>query len=213
MPPPSPGCQGGQLGLRGAPCTTSRELHLLCKVVGVFAFITARSHQPHAFGLQRFSVFLVSQGELRSPSHYIGRKRTAFIRGREQKSAIALQHASNFLDQSALDFRVEQKKSPQATTPSKARAKKSEPSAAAHSTGTPGKRVRNAATMVGEASTPHTLNPRSIKTCEIGTPVPHPRSRTVAPLGNVWHQPATTDFPTPELFLPRPAMNTDATSS
>src|SRR5947209_5957382 len=93
------------------------------------------------------------------------------------------------------------KKSPQATTPSKVRAKESESSAAAHSTGTPGKRARNAATIVGEASTPYTLNPRSIKACEIGTPVPHPRSRTVAPLGKVLDQSATTDAPTPELFL------------
>src|SRR5438874_12177889 len=61
------------------------------------------------------------------------------------------------------------KKSPQATTPSKVRAKKSESSTAAHSTGTLGKRARNAATIVGEASTPYTLNPRSIKACEIGT--------------------------------------------
>src|SRR5205814_786793 len=105
------------------------------------------------------------------------------------------------------------KKSPQATTPSKVRAKKSESSTAAHSTGTLGKRARNAATIVGEASTPYTLNPRSIKTCEIGTPVLHPRSRTVPPPGNVWDQPATTDAPTPELFLPRLVMNTDATSS
>ena len=63
---------------------------------------------------------------------------------------------------------------------------------------------------MGEASTPYSLNPRSIKTCEIGTPVPHPRSRTVPPPSNVWDQPATTDAPTPELFLPRPVMNTDA---
>jgi len=105
------------------------------------------------------------------------------------------------------------KKSPQATTPSKVRAKKSESSTAAHSTGTPGKQAWNTATIVGEASTPYTLNPRSIKTCEIGTPVPHPRSRTVPPQGNVWDQPATTDAPTPELFRPRPAMNSAATSS
>ena len=105
------------------------------------------------------------------------------------------------------------KKRPQATTPSKVRPKKSESSTAAHSTGTPGKQARNAATIVGDASTPYTLNPRSIKTCEIGTPVPHPRSRTVPPRGNVWDQPATTDAPTPELLLPRPIMNTDATST
>jgi uncharacterized membrane protein (DUF4010 family) len=49
-----------------------------------------------------------------------------------------------------------------------------EPSAAACSMGTIGKRARNAATIEGEASTPYTLNPRSIKASEIGTPVPHP---------------------------------------
>src|SRR5947208_12599167 len=107
-------------------CTMSRELHFLCKVVVVFAFITVCSNQRHAFGLQRFSIFLVAQGELRSPGHDIGRKRTALIRSREQQSATALQHAGNFLDQSALDFRIEQKEEPQATTPSKVRAKKSE---------------------------------------------------------------------------------------
>jgi len=179
----------------------------------VFAFITACSNQQHAFSLQRFSVSLIAQGELRLPGHDIGRKRTAFIRSREQQSATALQHTGDFLDQSALDFGIEQKKSPQASTPSKVRAKKSESSTAAHSTGTFGKRVRKAATIVGEASTPYTMNPRSIRTCEIGTPVPHPRSRTVAPLGNLWDQSATTDAPTPELFLPRPAMNSVATSS
>ena len=93
-------------------CTMSRELHLLCKVVVVFAFITVCSNQRHSFGLQRFSVFLVAQGELRSPGHDIGRKGTAFIRSREQQSATALQHAGNFLDQSGLDFRFEQKEEP-----------------------------------------------------------------------------------------------------
>ncbi|SRR6266576_5454313 len=93
-------------------CTASRELHLLCKVVVVFAFITVCSNQRHAFGLQRFSVFLVAQGELRSPGHDIGRKRTACIRSREQQSATALQNAGNFLDQSALDFSIEQKEEP-----------------------------------------------------------------------------------------------------
>jgi hypothetical protein len=90
-------------------CTMSPELHLLCKVVVVFAFITVCSNQRHSFGLQRFSVFLVAQRELRSPGHDIGRKGTAFIRSREQQSATALQDAGNFLDQSALDFRIEQK--------------------------------------------------------------------------------------------------------
>src|SRR5260370_30821978 len=90
-------------------CTMSRELHLLCKVVVVFAFITVCSNQRHAFGLHRFSIFLVAQGELRSPGHDIGLKRTAFIRSREQQSSTALQHVGNFLDQSALDFRIEQK--------------------------------------------------------------------------------------------------------
>jgi hypothetical protein len=49
---------------------------------------------------------------LRSPGHDIGRKRTAFIRSREQQSATALQDAGNSLDQSALGFRIEQKDKP-----------------------------------------------------------------------------------------------------
>jgi hypothetical protein len=64
------------------------------------------------------------------------------------------------------------KKSPRATTPSKVRQKKSESSTAAFWTGTVGKRAWKAAIMLGEASTPYTLNPRSIKVFVIGTPVP-----------------------------------------
>src|SRR5437879_9353693 len=161
----------------GKGCTMSRELHLLCKVVVVFAFITVCSNQRHSFGLQRFSVFLVAQGELRSPGHDIGGKGTAFIRSREQQSASALQDAGNFLDQSALDFRIEQKEEAPGNHAIKSSSEKVR-IFYRYSTGTPGKRARNAATIVGEASTPYTLNPRSIKTCEIGTPVPHPRPRT-----------------------------------
>src|SRR6516164_7500091 len=95
------------------------------------------------------------------------------------------------------------KKRPHATTPSKARPKKSDSSTAAHATGAVGKRARKAATIVGEASTPYTLNPRSIKTCEIGTPVPHPRSRTAAAGGNIRDQSATTDAPVSEPSDPR----------
>lgn len=99
------------------------------------------------------------------------------------------------------------KKRPQATTPSKVRPKKSDSSTAAHSTGAVGKRVRNAATILGEASTPYTWNPRSIKASEIGTPVPHPRSRTVAPPGNTRDHSATAEAPVSERSLPRPAIN------
>src|SRR5215831_21116622 len=90
------------------------------------------------------------------------------------------------------------KNRPHATTPSKVRPKKSDSSTAAHSTGTVGKFVRNAATIVGEASTPYTLKPRSINTCEIGTPVPHPRSRTAAPPDNIRDQSATSGAPVSE---------------
>jgi hypothetical protein len=65
-------------------------------------------------------------------------------------------------------------------------------------TGAFGELFRKAATIVGEASTPYTLNPRSTKASEIGTPVPHPRSRTVAPADSICDQSATTEVPTPE---------------
>jgi hypothetical protein len=71
-------------------------------------------------------------------------------------------------------------------------------------------RARKAATILAEASTPYTLNPRSIKASEIGTPFPHPKSRTVARSGSFWDQSATTEAPTPEWFRPRPDMKIDA---
>src|SRR5205085_876458 len=77
------GCSSPDKKCRASVVRRHGELHLLCKVVVVFAFITVCSNQRHAFGLQRFSVLLVAQGELRSPGHDIGRKRTAFIRSRE----------------------------------------------------------------------------------------------------------------------------------
>ena len=142
-----------------------------------------------------------------------GGETTAFIRSREQQSATALQCTGNFLDQSALDFGIEQKEEPPGDYAIEGSREKDRIFDVLTLYGNVWKRVRNTATIVGEASTPYTLNPRSIKACEIGTPVPHPRSRTVAPLGNVRDQSAITAAPIPELFRPRPAMNSAATSS
>jgi hypothetical protein len=58
----------------------------------------------------------------------------------------------------------------------------------------PYERARNAAIMLADASTPYPLNPRSVKACEIGTPVPHPKSRIVAPGASNW-----TTQPRPKL--------------
>jgi hypothetical protein len=58
-----------------------------------------------AFGIPR------NQGELRSPDHDIG-PRAAFIRSGEQQSATVSQHTRNLLDQSALNFCIEQKEEP-----------------------------------------------------------------------------------------------------
>ena len=55
--------------------------------------------------------------------------------------------------------------------------------------------------------------PSSIKACEFGTPVPHPGSRTVAALGNVWDQSATTDPRHPNCSHRARLMNSAATSS
>jgi hypothetical protein len=104
-------------------------------------------------------------------------------------------------------------KRPQATTPSKVRPKRFESSTAAHSTETVGKLARKAAIILGEASTPYTLNPRSIKACEIGMPVPQPKSRTAAPSGSILDQSATTEAPIPDCWRPRSDMKLDATSS
>jgi hypothetical protein len=46
-----------------------------------------------------------------------------------------------------------------------------------------------------------------------GTPVPHLRSRTIAPPGSICDQSATTDALTPEWFRPRPDTKIDAISS
>ena len=75
----------------------------------------------------------------------------------------------------------------------------------------PGNRARNAAIMLGEASTPQTVKPSSTMAWEIGTPDPQPRSRTVAPLGSVFVHARTAEAPTDE--RKRPEMNPFATAS
>src|SRR3954452_14870415 len=71
-----------------------------------------------------------------------------------------------------------------ATTPSNVVPKNELCSTGSHTTAAWGKRDRNAATSVGDASTPHTVQPSAISVSETGTPEPQTTSRTEEPVGS-----------------------------
>ena len=99
---------------------------------------------------------------------------------------------------------------PQATTASNVRPKNADSSTSPHSASASGNRDLNAAIIVGDASTPETTCPCSIKTSEIGTPLPQPRSRIALLLGSVPAHSRTS--PAPTLDRPR-FMNSVAMAS
>ena len=78
----------------------------------VVAFITACRDKRQAFRLKRASVSRVAERDRGSPRHGIA-PGTALMRRREQQAAAAAQGATDFRNQSALAFPIEQKeKSP-----------------------------------------------------------------------------------------------------
>jgi hypothetical protein len=100
---------------------------------------------------------------------------------------------------------------PTATIPSNVRPKKDESSTGSHAASARGKRLRNSAIKLGDASIPQTVHPSFISAAEIGTPCPQPRSSTDAPAGsNLAHSRTVT---TPMVDRSRPAISSAATAS
>jgi hypothetical protein len=100
---------------------------------------------------------------------------------------------------------------PTATIPSNVRPNKDESSTGSHAASARGKRLRNSAIKLGDASIPRTVHPSFISAAEIGTPCPQPRSSTDAPAGSdLAHSRTVT---TPIVDRSRPAISSAATAS
>src|SRR5215207_8480880 len=127
------------------------ELHLLGKVIVVLALVLGVGDPRQASIAQQSLIRVLAEGLRPAPGH--GVQPFQGLPGcSEEKAPLWLERAT-FSMTSACAAGSSKNNRPQASTPLKVRLKNSEASTVFRSIGTPGNRARNAATIVGDAST------------------------------------------------------------